>query len=130
MPVLVGEGRPGRQDRQLSVEAVGRSAAARRDRAGVGMQPKIMLFDEATSALDPELVGEVLSVIRQLADEGMTMVIVSHEMLFAREVADRIVFMDEGLIVEEGSPQAIFTSPRTERLRTYLRRFAYNEAVV
>jgi len=96
----------------------------------LAMQPKIMLFDEATSALDPELVGEVLSVIRQLADEGMTMVIVSHEMMFAREVADRIIFMDEGLIVEEGSPQAIFTSPRTERLRTYLRRFAYNEAVV
>jgi ABC-type polar amino acid transport system ATPase subunit len=96
----------------------------------LAMQPKIMLFDEATSALDPELVGEVLSVIRQLADEGMTMVIVSHEMLFAREVADRIVFMDEGLIVEEGSPQAMFTSPRTERLRTYLRRFAYNEAIV
>jgi ABC-type polar amino acid transport system ATPase subunit len=89
-----------------------------------------MLFDEATSALDPELVGEVLNVIRQLADEGMTMVIVSHEMLFAREVADRIVFIDEGLIVEEGSPQAMFASPRTERLRMYLRRFAYNEAVV
>src|SRR5437879_6529838 len=69
-------------------------------------------------------------VIRQLADEGMTMVIVSHEMMFAREVADRIIFMDEGLVVEEGSPQAMFTSPRTERLRTYLRRFAYNEAVV
>jgi len=96
----------------------------------LAMQPRIMLFDEATSALDPELVGEVLNVIRQLADEGMTMVIVSHEMLFAREVADRIVFMDEGLVVEEGSPSAMFTSPRTERLRTYLRRFAYNEAVV
>ena len=68
----------------------------------LAMQPKIMLFDEATSALDPELVGEVLQVIRQLADEGMTMVIVSHEMLFAREVADRIVFMDEGLVVEDG----------------------------
>ena len=95
----------------------------------LAMQPKIMLFDEATSALDPELVGEVLQVIRQLAEEGMTMVLVSHEMLFAREVADRIVFMDEGLIVEEGSPQAMFTSPRTERLRTYLRRFTYNEAV-
>ncbi len=96
----------------------------------LAMQPKIMLFDEATSALDPELVGEVLNVIRQLADEGMTMVIVSHEMMFAREVADRIIFMDEGLVVEEGSPEAIFSSPRTERLRTYLRRFAYNEAVV
>ena len=72
----------------------------------------------------------MLNVIRQLADEGMTMVIVSHEMMFAREVADRIIFMDEGLVVEEGSPEAIFTSPRTERLRTYLRRFAYNEAVV
>jgi polar amino acid transport system ATP-binding protein len=96
----------------------------------LAMQPKIMLFDEATSALDPELVGEVLTVIRQLAEEGMTMVIVSHEMLFVREVADRIVFMDEGLIVEEGDPPAIFSSPRTERLRTYLRRFSYNEAVV
>ncbi|MBV9357458.1 MAG: amino acid ABC transporter ATP-binding protein [Chloroflexi bacterium] len=95
----------------------------------LAMQPKIMLFDEATSALDPELVGEVLQVIRQLAEEGMTMVLVSHEMLFAREVADRIIFMDEGLIVEEGSPQVMFTAPRTERLRTYLRRFTYNEAV-
>jgi polar amino acid transport system ATP-binding protein len=95
----------------------------------LAMQPKIMLFDEATSALDPELVGEVLNVIRQLAEEGMTMVIVSHEMLFAREVADRIVFMDEGLIVEDGSPRDIFTSPQTERLRTFLGRFAYNEAI-
>jgi polar amino acid transport system ATP-binding protein len=96
----------------------------------LAMQPKIMLFDEVTSALDPELVGEVLNVMRRLAQDGMTMIVVSHEMLFAREVADRIIFMDEGLIVEENRPNEIFSAPRTDRLRAFLRRFSYNEAVV
>jgi len=96
----------------------------------LAMQPKIMLFDEVTSALDPELVGEVLNVMRRLAQDGMTMIVVSHEMLFAREVADRIIFMDEGLIVEENRPTEIFSAPRTDRLRAFLRRFSYNEAVV
>ena len=96
----------------------------------LAMEPKIMLFDEVTSALDPELVGEVLNVMRRLAQDGMTMIVVSHEMLFAREVADRIIFMDEGLIVEENRPTEIFSAPRTDRLRAFLRRFSYNEAVV
>jgi ABC-type polar amino acid transport system ATPase subunit len=79
-----------------------------------------MLFDEVPSALDPELVGEVLRVMRQLADEGMTMVVVTHEMGFARDVADRIIFMADGAVVEEGSPQAFFTDPRNERTRQFL----------
>ncbi len=89
----------------------------------LAMQPKVMLFDEITSALDPELVGEVLAVMRQLASEGMTMVIVTHEMQFAREVAHRVIFMDEGRIVEEGPPKELFGRPRTERLQAFLRRF-------
>jgi len=89
----------------------------------LAMQPKVMLFDEVTSALDPELVGEVLAVMRQLASEGMTMVIVTHEMQFAREVAHRVIFMDEGRIVEEGPPKELFSGPKTERLQTFLRRF-------
>jgi polar amino acid transport system ATP-binding protein len=86
----------------------------------LAMQPKLMLFDEVTSALDPELVGEVLGVMRRLADEGMTMVVVTHEMGFARDVADRVVFMDGGLIVEQGLPQAIFTQPTEPRTRAFL----------
>ncbi len=89
----------------------------------LAMQPKVMLFDEVTSALDPELVGEVLAVMRQLASEGMTMVIVTHEMQFAREVAHRVIFMDEGRIVEEGPPKELFGGPKTERLQAFLRRF-------
>ncbi|HET7676993.1 MAG TPA: amino acid ABC transporter ATP-binding protein [Candidatus Limnocylindrales bacterium] len=84
------------------------------------MEPKIMLFDEPTSALDPEMIQEVLDVMKALAREGMTMMVVSHEMGFAREVADRIVFMDEGEIVEEGSPAEFFGSPRQERTRRFL----------
>ena len=84
------------------------------------MNPKVMLFDEPTSALDPEMVGEVLSLIKEVADEGMTMVIVTHEMGFAREVGTRIIFMDEGVIAEEGTPEEIFGSPKTERLQTFL----------
>ena len=85
------------------------------------MEPKVMLFDEPTSALDPEIVGEVLSVIRDLAETGITMLIVTHEMGFAREVSDRVLFMDNGVIIEEGAPQAFFASPREERTRTFLR---------
>jgi putative glutamine transport system ATP-binding protein len=81
-----------------------------------------MLFDEPTSALDPEMVGEVLDVMRTLAREGMTMVVVTHEMGFAREVADRIVFMDQGQIVEEAGPEEFFANPREERTRTFLSR--------
>jgi len=84
------------------------------------MDPNIMLFDEPTSALDPELVGEVLKVMKDLASEGMTMVVVTHEMAFAREVADRIIFMDQGVVVEQGPPSEIFTNPKSERLRQFL----------
>jgi ectoine/hydroxyectoine ABC transporter permease protein EhuD len=86
----------------------------------LAMQPEIMLFDEVTSALDPELIGEVLRVMRQLASEGMTMVVVTHEMGFAREVADRVLFMDEGRILEEGEPKAFFRSPKSERSRAFV----------
>lgn len=86
----------------------------------LAMNPDIMLFDEPTSALDPEMVGEVLSVIKQLAQEGMTMVIVTHEMGFAKEVADRVIFMDNGYIVEQGSPQEIFGNPQNERTKDFL----------
>ena len=84
------------------------------------MEPDVMLFDEPTSALDPEMVGEVLDVMKELAQEGMTMVVVTHEMGFAREVADRVLFMDGGVIVEEGSPAQIFENPRSERLQSFL----------
>lgn len=84
------------------------------------MNPDVMLFDEPTSALDPEMVGEVLNVMRDLAEEKMTMVVVTHEMGFAREVADRVVFMDDGYIVEEGTPDEVFGNPREERTRSFL----------
>lgn len=84
------------------------------------MNPDVMLFDEPTSALDPEMVGEVLNVMRDLANEKMTMVVVTHEMGFAREVADRVVFMDDGYIVEEGTPDEVFGNPREERTRSFL----------
>jgi polar amino acid transport system ATP-binding protein len=87
----------------------------------LAMNPKLMLFDEATSALDPELVGEVLKVMRQLAEEGMTMAVVTHEMGFAREVADDVIFMDKGAIVEEGSAEQVFDNPENERTRSFLR---------
>ncbi len=86
----------------------------------LAMNPKLMLFDEPTSALDPEMVGEVLEVMKELADEGMTMVVVTHEMGFAREVADRVLFMDEGKIVEQGTPDAVFNNPQNPRLREFL----------
>jgi polar amino acid transport system ATP-binding protein len=87
----------------------------------LAMDPKIMLFDEPTSALDPEMVGEVLDVMKQLAREGMTMIVVTHEMGFAREVADRVIFMDEGKVVEVGTPEHFFTNPREERAKLFLK---------
>ena len=101
---------------QLSGGQQQRVAIAR----ALAMQPKIMLFDEPTSALDPEMIGEVLDVMKNLAKEGMTMVVVSHEMGFAREVAGRAIFMDEGRIIEEGTPDQLFYHPRQERTKTFL----------
>ncbi|WP_273794299.1 amino acid ABC transporter ATP-binding protein [Brucella intermedia] len=88
----------------------------------LAMQPKVMLFDEATSALDPELVEEVNQVMKQLAQEHMTMLIVTHEMRFAAEVSDKVLFMDKGVVVEEGKPDVIFTNPENERTRTFLKK--------
>src|SRR5210317_1333479 len=101
---------------QLSGGQQQRVAIAR----GLCMRPKMMLFDEPTSALDPEMIGEVLDVMRDLAKEGMTMVVVTHEMGFAREVADRVIFMDEGAIVEVGSPEHFFTNPTHDRTKLFL----------
>jgi polar amino acid transport system ATP-binding protein len=84
------------------------------------MKPKLMLFDEPTSALDPELVGDVLDVMRGLAEEGMTMIVVTHEMGFAREVGDTVVFMDGGVVVESGDPRTVLTAPRHDRTRAFL----------
>lgn len=86
------------------------------------MNPEVILFDEPTSALDPELVGEVLTVMRQLAEEGMTMVVVTHEMQFAREVSNKVLFFNEGIIEEQGNPQKLFTHPESDRLKTFLKR--------
>ena len=86
----------------------------------LAMNPDIMLFDEPTSALDPEMVGEVLAVMKELAREGMTMVVVTHEMGFARDVADRVIFMSDGVIVEEGTPEEIFSNPKAERTKEFL----------
>lgn len=93
----------------------------------LAMEPEVMLFDEATSALDPELVGEVLAVIRQLAEEGTTMVLVTHEMRFAHDVANHVVFMDHGQIVEQNAPHEFFRSPTHQRTRTFLRKFLEQE---
>jgi polar amino acid transport system ATP-binding protein len=101
---------------QLSGGQQQRVAIAR----ALAMQPRIMLFDEPTSALDPEMVGEVLAVMQALAEEGMTMVVVTHEMGFARRVADRVLFIDEGLIVEQGAPAELFDNPREERTQRFL----------
>ncbi|HRB10449.1 MAG: amino acid ABC transporter ATP-binding protein [Proteobacteria bacterium] len=101
---------------QLSGGQQQRVAIAR----ALAMQPRIMLFDEPTSALDPEMVGEVLAVMQSLAEEGMTMVVVTHEMGFARQVAHRVLFMDEGRLVEEGTPAELFDTPREERTRRFL----------
>ena len=101
---------------QLSGGQQQRVAIAR----ALAMEPKIMLFDEPTSALDPELVGDVLEVMKDLAFSGMTMVVVTHEMGFAREVADRVAFMDGGVVVEEGNPAQIFSNPQHERTKEFL----------
>ncbi len=101
---------------QLSGGQQQRVAIAR----ALAMKPDIMLFDEPTSALDPEMVGEVLAVMKELAKAGMTMVVVTHEMGFARDVADRVIFMDEGIIMEEGTPEEIFTNPQNERTQAFL----------
>ena len=107
---------------QLSGGQQQRVAIAR----ALAMDPEILFFDEPTSALDPELTGEILKVIRQLADEHMTMVIVTHEMSFARDVADRVIFMDGGVIVEQGDPKEVINNPKEERTRQFLSRFAAN----
>ena len=86
----------------------------------LAMEPEVMLFDEPTSALDPEMVGEVLNVMKKLAEEGMTMVIVTHEMGFAREVADRVLFIDQGVVMEQGTPEELFGSPKNERTKSFL----------
>ena len=86
----------------------------------LAMNPKVMLFDEPTSALDPEMVGEVLDLMKELANDGMTMVVVTHEMGFAKEVASRVLFMDDGKVLEEGTPTTIFDHPKAERLTTFL----------
>ena len=107
---------------QLSGGQKQRVAIAR----SLALQPKVMLFDEPTSALDPELVGEVLEVMKQLAAEGMTMVVVTHEMGFAREVAHRVIFIDHGIIQEEGSPQSLFSNPQNPRLKDFLGKVVAN----
>ncbi|MCC8127700.1 MAG: amino acid ABC transporter ATP-binding protein [Clostridiales bacterium] len=94
------------------------------------MEPEIMLFDEPTSALDPEIVGEVLDVMKNLAKEGMTMVVVTHEMAFAKEVSDRVVFMDQGVILEQGSPAEVFGNPREARTREFLSRYLEDKGEV
>ncbi|MFL9879026.1 amino acid ABC transporter ATP-binding protein [Herbaspirillum rhizosphaerae] len=103
---------------QLSGGQQQRVAIAR----ALAMEPKVMLFDEPTSALDPELVGEVLTVMKTLAEEGMTMVVVTHEMGFAREVSDRVLFIDQGVIMEEGPPQQVLGEPKNDRTRDFLRK--------
>src|SRR5882672_4960872 len=94
----------------------------------LAMDPKVMLFDEVTSALDPELVGEVLAVMRSLAEGGMTMIVVTHEMGFARDVSDRIAVVDEGRIIEDGTPATLFERPKHERTRSFLRRVMERDA--
>ena len=104
-----------------------RLSGGQKQRVGIAralaMKPSLLLFDEPTSALDPELVGEVLAVMRDLARDGMTMVVVTHEMAFAREVASRVIFMDRGVVVESGTPEAFFNSPNTERAQQFLLRY-------
>lgn len=105
---------------QLSGGQQQRVAIAR----SLAMQPRLMLFDEPTSALDPELVGEVLAVMRQLAEDGVTMIVVTHEMNFAREVADHLIFMDGGVIVESGPPKKVMGNPQHPRTKSFLKRVA------
>ena len=112
------EDKPAAYPAQLSGGQQQRVAIAR----ALAMEPKLMLFDEPTSALDPELVGEVLAVMRELANDGMTMIVVTHEMSFAREVADHVVFMDDGVVVEQGEPTSVIDNPQHDRTRSFLRR--------
>ena len=112
------EDKPAAYPAQLSGGQQQRVAIAR----ALAMQPKLMLFDEPTSALDPELVGEVLAVMRELANDGMTMIVVTHEMSFAREVADHVVFIDGGVVVEQGDPTSVINNPQHDRTRSFLRR--------
>ena len=136
---MVVSGRPQEEARERALKALERVGLAakvndypvrlsggQQQRVGIAralaMEPKAILFDEPTSALDPELVGEVLGVMKSLADEGMTMVVVTHEMGFAREVADHVVFMDGGVIVEQGRPEDVLVNPQEERTRSFLRR--------
>ncbi|NMW85963.1 amino acid ABC transporter ATP-binding protein [Peptoniphilus sp. AGMB00490] len=119
MELLESVGLPDKRDsypKALSGGQKQRIAIAR----ALAMNPKVMLFDEPTSALDPEMVGEVLDIMKDLAKKGMTMVVVTHEMGFAREVGDRILFMDDGYIVEEGSPEEVFGNPKNERTKNFL----------
>lgn len=111
--------RAGHYPSQLSGGQQQRVAIAR----ALALKPTVMLFDEPTSALDPELVGDVLDVMRDVKEKGMTMLVVSHEMKFARDAADRVVFMDGGVIVEQGPPEQIFGAPTQDRTRTFLSRF-------
>jgi ABC-type polar amino acid transport system ATPase subunit len=110
--------------RELSGGQQQRVAIAR----ALAMRPRMMLFDEPTSALDPELVDEVLAVMKDLANAGMTMLVVTHEMAFAREVADRVIFMDKGVVLEEGPPEKLFSSPSQDRTRAFLRRVLHKTA--
>lgn len=136
-PLVIVKGRPKREAERTALEYLekvgvadkrdtypARLSGGQQQRVAIAralaMQPRIMLFDEATSSLDPELVNEVLSVMRQLAEEGMTMLVVTHEMDFARKVADRVIFMDHGLIVEQGSPSKVLESPKESRTREFL----------
>ena len=105
--------------KQLSGGQKQRVAIAR----ALSVNPEAMLFDEPTSALDPEMVGEVLKTMKELAKTGLTMLIVTHEMEFAKEVSDRVIFMDQGVIAEQGTPQEIFENPKEERTKTFLQRF-------
>jgi polar amino acid transport system ATP-binding protein len=117
--------RVGLQDKRN--EHPGRLSGGQKQRLAIAralcMEPKVLLFDEPTSALDPELIGEVLNVMEELAHEGTTMIVVTHEMHFAREAADRVVFMDDGLILEQGPPEQVLNDPHDERTRAFLRRF-------
>ena len=109
------------------LEKVGMSAFGQKQRVAIAralcMSPEVLLFDEPTSALDPEMVGDVLNIMKELADEGLTMIVVTHEMEFAKDVSTRVVFMDQGVIAEEGTPEQIFEHPQEERTRTFLKRY-------
>jgi polar amino acid transport system ATP-binding protein len=111
---------PGREVRRLRRPALGRPAAARGDCARLAMEPAVLLCDEITSALDPELVGEVLRVVESLAEEGMTLLMVTHEMSFARKVSDRVIFMHQGRVHEIGTPAELFGNPQTAELKQFL----------